>query len=103
MSQKPSEFFASIKKNPNVSTVGALLAVIKSELLLPRKEKAVRKRWRKAWDKINREVENPQQLIDCVPQFIPYRNKSQIQDLFRKSNFQIQHIHELYSCIVVQL
>ncbi len=103
MSQKPHEFFASIQKNPNVSTLGALLAVIKTELLLPRKEKAARNRWRKAWEKIKREVENPQQLIDCVPEYIPYRNKTQIQDLFRKLNFQIQQIHELYSCIVVQL
>ncbi len=103
MSQKPSELFASIQKNPNISTLGALLVVIKTELLLPRKEKVVRKRWKKAWEKIKREVENPQQLIDCAPEYIPYRNKTQIQDLFRKMNLPIQQIHELYSCIVVQL
>lgn len=103
MSQTPAESFIEIQKNPNISTMGALIALIKTEMFLPRKEKAARQRWKKAWEKIKEEVENPQALIDNVPEFVPYRNETQIRQLLDRCNVPIKKLSSLYGCYIVQI
>lgn len=103
LSLKPGEFLAAVKKMPHVSTLGCILALIKMQLMLPKKEKLMSKNWNRAWEKAQEEMEKPMTLIEGAPESLPYRNEQQIRGLFGKLNASLNHMHMLYSCIVAQL
>jgi ubiquinone/menaquinone biosynthesis C-methylase UbiE len=102
-SLQPGDLITELKKMPQVSTLGAMLALIKSQVMLPKKEKLAAKNWQKAWEKAQQEMEKPRRLIECAPESFPYRDEQQIRGLFSNLNVSLNHIHVLYSCIVAQL
>ena len=103
MSRTPAEFFTEIRKDPNVSTLGAILTIIRTEIFMPKKEKAGTKRWKEAWERAKVEMGNPEKLISCAPENYPYRNRMQIQNLFKSMNVSLKNIIALKSCVIAQL
>jgi len=100
---KPLRSFWAIKNDRNLSLLSAFLSLIRTQFFLPKKEKTARKNWSNAWKKANQDLDNPEALIECSPEFIPYRNEKQIQNLFKNLNIPIQKIFIFASCIVVQI
>lgn len=103
MRLKPWELFLSIKNDPDVSTAGALLALIKMQMFLPRKEKKLTKKWKEGWRKASHELDNPDALIDGSPESLPYRNEEQIRNLFRGLDIAVYTTLTLESCVIAQI
>ena len=53
--------------------------------------------------KIWKEASNPEQLIDCVPDSVPYRNEEMIRGLFEKIDIPIREVFPFDSCAMVQV
>lgn len=99
----PVGFISAIKNDANVGFLSALLALIGTAILLPKKDKRRRKDFSKIWKQASRELYNPELLIDCSPEFVPYRNEEQIRNLFKNLNIPIHNMFIYASCAVVQL
>ena len=57
----------------------------------------------KKMSKIWKEASNPEQLIDCVPDSVPYRNEEMIRGLFEKIDIPIREVFPFDSCTMVQV
>lgn len=101
--ESPMKLIGIIKDEVNVSFLSAFLTLIKAQMFQPKKEKRATKRWNELWRQATKELDNPQLLIDCTPEFIPYRNKEDIRDLFKKLNCPIHNMFIYDSCTMVQL
>lgn len=99
----PIEFFRAVKNEANVSFFRSFLILIKTVMLLPKKEKRQRKKMSKLWKQATNELDNPELLIECAPEFVPYRNEENIRNLFKNLNIPIRHMFIYDSCMVVQL
>lgn len=95
---KPVAFLKAAAKQANVSFVSALFKFILLQMRLPRKEKEGMKRWAEMWKEIN----NPEELIACVPDSLPYRNEESIRILFKNLDIPIKQIFQL-TCLTVQI
>jgi len=101
--RRPWDFFVALKNDPDISTFGALLALTKTQLLLPRKEKKASRNWRKGWKKASQELDNPEALIQGAPEFLPYRGQEQIRNLFKELDIPVRKTLVLDSCVVAQI
>jgi hypothetical protein len=99
----PIGYIRAFKSDANVGFLSAFITLIKVLLFLPKKEKRARKRLVKMWKEAINELDNPEALIDCVPEFIPYRREESIRDLLNRLNIPIHGVLSYDSCIVVQL
>ncbi len=72
---KPVAFLKAVAKQANISFVSALFKFILIPIRMPRKEKEAVRRWSKMWN----EIDNPEELIECVPDSLPYRNAQTIK------------------------
>lgn len=99
----PIEFFRAVKNEANVGFFTAFLILIKAQMFLPKKEKRATKRFSKVWKQASKELDNPELLIDCVPEFIPYRSEENIRNLFKNLNIPIHNMFIYDNCTVVQL
>ena len=72
-------------------------------LLLPKKEKRASRKLSSLWKRAKNELDNPQSLIDCLPELVPYRNREQINSIFKNLNFSITNMYFYDSCTIVQL
>ena len=97
------EFIKAMKNEANIGFFRAILILIKTQMFLPKKEKRSSKKWSKLWKKAKRELDNPESLIECVPELLPYRNEEHIRDLFSNLNIPIHNIFIYDSCSIVQL
>jgi hypothetical protein len=100
---KPWSFFVALKNDPSISTFGALLALVKTQMLLPRKEKKASGNWRKGWKKASQELDNAEALIQGAPEFLPYRGEEQIRNLFEDIDIPVRKTLVLDSCVVAQI
>jgi ubiquinone/menaquinone biosynthesis C-methylase UbiE len=100
---KPWDFFMAVKNDPTVSTLGALVTLIRTQMFLPRKEKKTAENWKKAWEKACQDLDDPEALIRGAPESLPYRDKEQIHELFKDLTIPVQQTHVLESCIVVRI
>lgn len=100
---KPGEFLAKIRKSPNVSTIGAMLSLIKIWLFLPYKDRRLSDNFKKMWQKAQEEKSNMDSLMDSVPDKIPFRGEEHIRDLFAEMEISITDIYTSYSCMVAHL
>lgn len=98
--EHPIGYIKAIKRDANLGFFRAFLTLIKP---LPKKEKRVSKNMYKIWKKAKRELNNPELLIDCVPEFLPYRNEEHIRNLFKNLNIPIHNMFIYDNCTVVQL
>ena len=57
----------------------------------------------KQFSKLWKEASNPEQLIDCAPDSVPYRNEEMIRSLFKKLDISIQEVFPFDSCTIVQV
>lgn len=95
----PMQLIATIKKEGKISLLSAFLLTVKTQMSLPKKAKRSAKNLTKFW----KQVDNPESLIDCTPDSIPYRNEEQIRKLFQNLNIPIHNIFVYDSCVVVHL
>lgn len=100
---KPGELLAKIRKSPNVSTIGAILSLIKIRLFLPSENRKLSENFKKMWQKAQDENLNLDSLLDSVPDKIPFRRDDHIRDLFAEIDIPITDIYTSYSCMVAQL
>ena len=103
MRLKPLAMLKAIKREANIGYLSAFLKLMKLQCLSPKKEKEAMKKAMKKWSKIWKESNNPEQLIDCVPDSVPYRNEEMIRNLFKKLDVPIRAIFPFDSCIIVQV
>ena len=101
--RKPWDLFRFLKNDSNISTLGALIALVRTEMFLPRKERTASRNWRKGWERASQELDNPATLIQAAPESLPYRGEAQIQSLFRDLDIPVQKTLVLDSCIVAQI
>lgn len=100
---KPWAFLMALKNDPSISTLGALVAVMRTEVFLPRKEKKASRNWRKAWERASQELDDPDALSQGAPEFLPYRNEAQIRGLFGNLDIHVENVFVLDSCTVAQI
>ena len=101
--ENPFQFINTVRKEAKVGFLNAIFVLMKTQLLLPKKEKKVKNKLSALWKRAKNELDNPQSLIDCLPELVPYRNGEQIRGLFKKLNFSIKNMYFYDSCTVVQL
>lgn len=99
----PIGFVKAIKKDANVGFFSAFVILLKIVMLLPKKDKRRRKNFSGIWKRASKELDNPELLIDCVPELIPHRNEEDVKDLFKNLNIPIHNMFIYDSCTVVQL
>ena len=101
--ENPFQFINAVRKEAKVSYLYAIFVLMKTQLLLPKKEKRASKKLSSLWKRAKNELDNPQSLIDCLPELVPYRDGEQIRGLFRNLNFSIKNMYFYDSCTIVQL
>jgi len=99
----PIRFISVVRKEANIGFLRTLFILIRTQLFLPKKEKKESRKLSALWKQAKNELDNPQSLIDCLPELVPYRNKEQIDSLFKNLNFSIKEMFFYDSCTVVQL
>ncbi|MCP4608540.1 MAG: class I SAM-dependent methyltransferase [Planctomycetes bacterium] len=99
MRLKPFAFLKVVKKEANIGYFCAFRKLMKLQLLNSKKEKETMKQYSKLW----KEVSNPEQLVDCVPESVPYRSEEMIRDLFKKLGIPIREVLPFDSCTIVQV
>jgi len=101
--ENPFQFINTVRKEAKVSYLNAIFVLMKAQLFLPKKEKAASKKLSALWRRAKKELDNPQSLIDCLPEFVPYRDEEQIRSLFKKLNFSIKKMFFYDSCTIVHV
>ena len=101
--ENPIGFISAVQKEANVGFLNALFVLMKAQLFLPKKEKRESRKIPALWKRVKNELDNPQLLIDCLPELIPYRDEEKIRSLFKNLNFTIKHMYFYDSCTIVQL
>ena len=96
---KPLAFIRSVARDNNVGLLGAFYTLISIQISLPKKVKRGTKRFAAMW----KEVENPNELIEHVPESVPYWSEASIKTLFGNLDINIREILTLDSCYVVKL
>lgn len=99
----PIRFISAVKNEANVGFFSAFLILIKAQMFLPKKEKGATKRFFKVWKQAGKELDNPELLIDCAPELIPYRNEEHIRNLFKNLSIPIHNMYIYNNCNIVQL
>ena len=94
----PLQSLFAIKKDANISLFKAFLMVIRTQMFLPRKEKKAFKNMIEMWQHV---IKNPDELIELIPDEVPYRKETQIRDLFNKLGISIRNMYSYYSCTIV--
>jgi len=102
-SENPIGFIRTIQNEANVGFLKAFFISIKSQMFISKKEKKEGRKIFAIWKRAKNELDNPQSLIDCLPELIPYRSGEQIRGLFKNLNFSIKNMHCYGSCTIVQL
>lgn len=101
--ENPVGFIRTVKNEAAVSFLSAFYVLMKAQLFLPKKEKRVSRKLSALWKRAKNELDNPQSLIDCLPELVPYRNGEQIRSLFKNLKFSIKNMYYYDSCTIVQL
>ena len=102
-SENPIRFISAVRKEANIGFLRTLFILMRTQLFLPKKEKRESKKLSALWKRAKNELDDPQSLIDCLPELVPYRNGEQIGSLFKKLHFSIKNMFFYDSCTVVQL
>ena len=103
LSENPLGFINAVRKEANVGFLTAFFVLMKAQLFLPKKEKKQSRKLSAIWKQVKSEFDNPQSLIDCLPELVPYRNGEQIRCLFENLNFSIKKMYFYDGCTIVQL
>ena len=101
--ENPIGFISAVRNEANVGFLNAIVILMKTLLFLPKKVKSQSKKLSALWKRAKNELDNPQSLIDCLPELVPYRNEEQIRSLFKTLNFNIKNMYFYDSCTIVQL
>jgi ubiquinone/menaquinone biosynthesis C-methylase UbiE len=99
MRLKPFAFLKVMKKEANIGYFCAFRKIMKHQFLSSKKEKERVKKISMMW----KETDNPEELIDCVPESVPYRNEEMIRDLFKKLAIPIREVLPFDSCTIVRV
>ena len=101
--ENPIRFISAVRKEADIGYLRTLLILLRTQLFLPKKEKRESRKLSAVWKRARNEMDNPQSLIDCLPELVPYRNREQISSLFMNLNFSIKNIYFYDNCTIVQL
>jgi hypothetical protein len=101
--ENPIRFISAVRKETNIGFLGTLFILLRTQLFLPKKEKRESRKLSAVWKRARNELDNPQSLIDCLPELVPYRSKEEIISLFKDLNFSITNMYFYDSCTIVQL
>ena len=101
--ENPIRFFSAVRKEANIGFLSTLFILMRTQLFLPKKERKESRKISAIWKRAKNELDNPQSLIDCLPELIPYRDGEQIRSLFRKLNFSIKNMYFYDCCTIAQL
>ena len=102
-SDDPIGYIRALKSDANVGYCRAVIMLMRALVFVPRKHLRALKRFARLWKLVRNEQDNPEALIECGPEYIPYRKKEDIKDLFKRLDVPISGISAFDSCIVVQL
>jgi ubiquinone/menaquinone biosynthesis C-methylase UbiE len=101
--ESPIRFIRAVRKETNIGFLRTLFILLRTQLFLPKKEKKESRKLSAVWKRARNELDNPQSLIDCLPELVPYRSKEEIRGLFKDLNFSIKNMFYYDSCTIVQL
>jgi len=101
--ENPLRFVRAVQNEANVGFLSSIFILMKAQLLLPKKEKKASRKLSALWKRARNELDNPQSLIDCLPELVPYRNREEIKNLFKNLNLSIKNMYFYDSCTIVQL
>jgi hypothetical protein len=101
--ENPLKFISAVRKEANVGLINAFFVLMKAQLFLPKKEKKQSRRLSVIWKQAKHELNNPQSLIDSLPELVPYRKDREIRNLLKGLNFSIKKMHFYDGCTMVQL
>lgn len=96
---KPNDLIKTIKKDANMGFLPVIYHLMKMQLLVPKKERDVRKTFIKMFE----EMDDPSKFIESCPDLIPYRTSPTIHSLFEKHGFNINNTYVYSSCTVVEI
>jgi len=101
--ENPIRFISAVRKEANIGFLKTMFILMRTQLFLPKKEKRESKKLSALWKRAKKELDNPQSLIDCLPELVPYRNREEIKNLFKKLDFPIKNMYFYDSCTIVQV
>lgn len=96
---KPINFLKAVAKEANVSFVSVIFKLVKLQMRTPRKEKEALKRW----VEMLKNIDDPEELIESVPESLPYRNEESIRNLFNDIDTPIKEMIQFASCLTVRI
>lgn len=93
------DFIRTVAEEANVGYVRAFFKLVKLGMLAPRKEQKAVKRWVEMLKKIDR----CEELIESVPESLPYRNEESIRMLFYGLDIPVREMFRFASCMIVRV
>lgn len=102
-SENPIGFIRAIQNETGVGFLRAFFVSMKSQLFMSKKEKRQGRKLSAIWKRAKDEMDNPQSLIDCLPESVPYRNPEQISALLKNLNFSVKNMYYYDSCTIARL
>jgi hypothetical protein len=101
--EHPLRFINVARTETNIGFLNAFFIFIKTQLFSLKKEKRARRDLSSLWKRAKNELDNPQSLIDCLPESVPYRNPEHISGLLKNLSFSVKNMYYYDSCTVVRL
>jgi len=99
----PFKFVTTVKKEANVGFFKAFLTLMWLHLMMPKKEKTSANNWKRMWKRACQDLRSPEYLDLMIPETRPYRNKDQIQSLFKRLGLLDFELLFCYNCYIVKI
>jgi hypothetical protein len=97
--QDPKSFISSVRTESNLSVLEAMIHSLRMSFFLPPKERKLKRNMAN----ILRSAPNADELLELVPETIPYRNSEAIAALFRRMDMPVNKLTVFDPCVVVDL
>ncbi|MCI0723721.1 MAG: class I SAM-dependent methyltransferase [Acidobacteria bacterium] len=95
----PGQVIAWVAKKAEIGLFSAATLLLRSWFLSPRRENQLAMNMRK----IFKQMDNPNSLINAVPESQPYRSEPQIRHLFNRLGIPMKRFEASASCYLVQI
>ena len=95
----PAQMIGWVAERGNLGRFRATLALLRVAMLSTMQEK----RNTLKMQRVMRKFADPRTLINAAPETLPYRNKSEINNLFKRLGFPVKQLRSFASCYVVRI
>lgn len=96
---KPFGLLKAVTKAENVGLLTAFFTLVRLQMSLPKKAKQRKKRFSQMFT----QASNVEELIECLPDSLPYWNEESINSLFAELDIGVRETLTLESCFVVKV